>query len=103
MTDKATKISKRPKIMLITSTIFGKRDKSDNIEGSKPRTEIIGPVVVRQATAITTASSNNKPNIARIIVTEAKLTMNSIKKIHAIKTEILRLLSLTFVTGIEEG
>ena len=89
--------------MLITKANFEKCDNSDISEVSIPTASISGPVVVRQATARTSASSNNIPKTARIIVTKAKLTINSMKKIHAIKTDIFRLFNLTFTTGVEEG
>ena len=80
-------------ILLIDTGTLGntnleKYDNSRNSEQSKPTNSVRGPVVVRVAIARTSASSNNNPNIERIIVTKAKLTMNNIKKIHAIKTEI---------------
>ena len=80
MTDNATKISNRPKTMLTAKINFEKDDNSEIKEEFKPTASTIGPVVVKQATASTIASSNNIPNIARIIVTEAKLTIKSIKK-----------------------
>ena len=89
--------------MLAIKTSFASCDSSETIRGSKPKISIIGPVVVRHETARTSASSNNIPNIARIIVTKAKLTTNNIKKIHAVKPEISRLVNLMFDPGIEEG
>ena len=89
--------------MLAIKTSFASCDNSDTKRGSKSNIWIIGPVVVRQETARISASSNNIPNIARIIVTRAKLTTNNIKKIHAVKPEISRLVKLMFDLGIEEG
>ena len=89
--------------MLITKVNLDKYDNSRNSEQSKPTNSVRGPVVVRVAIARTSASSNNNPNIERIIVTKAKLTMNNIKKIHAIKTEISRLFRLVLDPAIEEG
>ena len=88
ITDKATKISKRPITMLIAKASFEKYDNSDISNESIPTVSISGPVVVKQATARTSASSNNTPNVASIIVTRAKLITNNIKKIQAMKTEI---------------
>ena len=72
----------------MTKVNFEKYDNSTNNEGPTSTNSIRGPVVVRVATAITSASSNNSPNIERLIVIKARLTINNIKKTHAIKTEI---------------
>ena len=82
---------------------FEKWDKSDTDTEPKPRNSIIGPVVVMHATANISASSNNIPNIARIIVTRAKLTINNIKKTQAIKTEISGLFMFLSIPAIDEG
>ena len=103
MTDNTTKISNRPRTMLIAKINFEKNENFNIKEEFKPTASIMGPVVVKQATARTIASSNNIPNIARIIVTKAKLTIKSMKKIHAIKREILRRFRLVFVPGVDEG
>ena len=103
ITDRATKISRRPRTMLIAKTNFGIYDNSDTSEDSIPTTSASGPVVVRQATARTSASSNNIPNIARIIVTKAKLIINNIKKIHAIKTEISKVFWSQLGLANDEG
>ena len=89
--------------MLIAKVNFEKYDNSDISKDSKPTASIIGPVVVRQATARTSASSNDIPNIERIIVTKAKLTKNNIKKIHAIKTEISRFFKSILDPAVDEG
>ena len=87
----------------MTIVNFEKYDNSTNNEGPKSTNSIRGPVVVKVATAITSASSNNNPNIARIMVIKARLTMNNIKKIHAIKTEISRPFRLILEPAIDEG
>ena len=61
--------------MLTTKINLEKFDNSEINEEFIPTASIIGPVVVKQATARTIASSNKSPNIPRIIVTEAKLTI----------------------------
>ena len=68
-----------------------------------PTISMIGPVVVRQAMVRTSASSNDIPNIAKIIVIKAKLTIKSMKKTQAIKIEISRLFKLILDPVMDEG
>ena len=68
-----------------------------------PTISMIGPVVVRQAMVRTSASSNDIPNRAKMIVIKAKLTIKSMKKTQAIKIEISRFLKLKLDPAIDEG
>ena len=64
---------------------------------------VIGPVVVKQATASKIASSNRNSDTVRMIVKDAVLTINNMKKIHAMKTEIFMSLKRLFFTATEDG
>ena len=57
--------------MLIAKVNLEKYVNSGNSEELRPTNSVRGPVVVRVAIARTSASSNNSPNIERIIVTKA--------------------------------
>ena len=62
-----------------------------------------GPVVVKQDTINNNESSNKTPNMDKIIVRTARETINNIKKIHAIKIEISKLLVNLFFLATEDG
>ena len=89
--------------MVRARIIFEEIDNSIIEKFSIPKICRSGPVVVKQDTINNNESSNKTPNIDKVIVRIAIETMNNMKKIHARKIEISKILVNLFFLATEEG